>query len=326
MPMQAREQDGDMTSERRREPVKAIDVLCVGLATHDLVMTIDHHPGADEKCFASSLLSCGGGPAANAAVTVSRLAGRSAFAGCLGRDVFGDEHHRELLSERVDTGWVVRRAEPTPLSVILVKPDGNRSVACYKSATAPLKISDINPAEHNPLTMLFDGHEPTLSIALGQIARRRGIPTVLDAGSVHQGTVELLPHTDYLVASATFARQFTGQSNMQAAAEILSRHAPFVVVTLGGQGLIWRLGAQRGKMPAFRVEAVDTTGAGDTFHGAFALAIARGLEFSSAMRIASAAGALCCTRLGARPAIPTLAELNSFLNSRGLRSLPQTRQ
>lgn len=300
-----------------------IDVLCVGQATFDLVMTVDRHPGPDEKCFASSLTTCGGGPAANAAVTVARLGGKSACIGYLGEDLYGDQHVREFAAEGVDIRWIVRHAQPTPLSVILVKPNGDRTVVNHKAQTPWLVPKGLDLTSCHPRTMLFDGHQPLVALDLAETARRRKIPIILDAGSVHEGTLKLLPFADYLVASVRFAQDFTGGMNMRAALEALSKRYPCVVITLGESGLVWKNGADEGEMTAFQVDAVDTTGAGDTFHGAFALAIAQGQEFAVALRYASAAAAICCTRLGARPGIPTQKELEEFFKARGLQSLPR---
>jgi sulfofructose kinase len=187
-----------------------IDVLCVGHAAFDLTMAVGHHPGADEKCSAASLLSCGGGPAANAAVTVSRLGGRSAFAGYLGNDLYGRLHYEELQQEGVALEWVVRGDAPTPLSVVLVKPDGLRAVVNHKADTPALPASAVDFSGCAPRAILFDGHEPELSLKLAATARARGVPVLLDAGSVHEGTRAVLAHTDFLVASARFARDFTG--------------------------------------------------------------------------------------------------------------------
>jgi len=296
----------------------AIDVLCVGLATFDLIMSVDHHPAADEKCFASGLTACGGGPAANAAVAVARLDGTSAFAGYLGKDLYGNQHLRELTAAGVDTQWIVRRSQPTPLSVILVKPNGDHTVVSHKALTPCLMPKDQDLTSCRPRAMLFDGHQPLVSLDLVETARRREIPTILDAGSVHEGTLELIPFTDYLVASMKFAQDFSAGLDLRAALELLGSRSPFVAITLGAEGLVWKHGAEEGKIPSFKVTAVDTTGAGDTFHGAFALAIARGRRFAEALRYASAAAALCCTRLGARPGIPTRNELDAFAEARGL--------
>jgi sulfofructose kinase len=164
-----------------------------------------------------------------------------------------------------------------------------------------------------PQTILFDGHEPLISLPLAQWAKERALVTVLDAGSVRLGTRELAPRVDYLVASMKFAREFTGEKHPERALTRLSRVSPCVVITLGEHGLVWQRGKETGKLPAFSVRATDTTGAGDAFHGAFAWALASGHAAPECARIAAAVSALKCRRLGARSGLPTQDELKSFL-------------
>jgi sulfofructose kinase len=322
----------------RRQSME-IDVLCVGHAAYDLVYSVDHHPEADEKCLASGLLMCGGGPAANAAVTVARLGGIAAFAGYLGRDVFGDMHFEELLSEGVITSMVVRGRHPTPLSSIIVKPGGKRTVITHKGSPPVLEPDQVDFTRVRPGAILFDGHQPAISVPLARKARTENIPTILDAGSVHKGTTELAPLCGYLAASEKCARDLSGEKDPARALGFLARIAPVAVITLGEAGLVWAYGtvgpASRNveiaqasgggrrdsgnqappprRLGAFPVDAVDTTGAGDIFHGAFALRIARGEKIPGALRYASAAAALGCTGLGARTAIPAKAEVEEFL-------------
>jgi sulfofructose kinase len=274
----------------------SLDVLCVGHASFDLTMTIPHHPGPDEKCSATALIQCGGGPAANAAVAVARLGGTSAFAGYLGNDFFGARHLEELLREGVHTDLVARGTHPTPLSFILVKPDGSRTVVNYKIGTPSLEVGRINFTLCSPRVILLDGHEPQISLSLARSARAKGIATILDAGSVHLGTVELSPLVDYLLASEKFSRDFSGEQDVHRALQTLHQRAHTVAISLGEKGLIWKSSAGEGRIPAFHVEALDTTGAGDTLHGAFAARIARGEDFLSALHFACAAAALSCTK------------------------------
>jgi len=292
-----------------------VDVLCVGHACYDLVFCIDHHPDADEKAFAEKLISCGGGPAANAAVTVSRLGLKSAFAGYLGNDFFGQRHLEEFGQAAVNTDLIVRGDSPTPLSAILVKPDGRRTVVNYKGETAPLPADSMDLSRWHPQVILFDGHEPEVSLALMKAIKGRGISTVLDAGSVHRGSLKLLEQVDYAVVSQKFARECTGKEDPQQAALKLGQHSPGVVITLGEAGLVWKNADGSGSLPAFSIDAVDTTGAGDAFHGAFAAGLAYGKPWKDLLAYASAAGALCCTKYGARPAIPTAQGLAAFLKN-----------
>jgi sulfofructose kinase len=290
-----------------------VDVLCVGHACYDLVFCVDHHPDADEKTFAEKLLGCGGGPAANAAVTVSRLGLKSAFAGYLGNDFYGQQHLEEFSQEAVNTDLVVCGERPTPLSAILVKPDGRRTVVNYKGETAPLPADSMDLSRWHPQVILFDGHEPEVSLALMEAIKDRGVSTVLDAGSVHRGSLKLLEQVDYAVVSQKFARECTGKENPQSAALKLGRHCPAVVITLGEAGLVWKNEDGSGSLPAFSIDAVDTTGAGDAFHGAFAAGLAYGKSWNDLLTYASAVAAQCCTKYGGRPAIPTAQDLAVFL-------------
>ena len=288
------------------------DVLCVGHASWDIVMAVAHQPLADEKLLADAMQLCGGGPAANAAVCVARLGGRAAFCGYLGRDLFGEAHLRELLDAGVDISAVQRGCHPTPVSQILAKPDGLRSVVNYKGDTRQLSADAVDPLPKAQV-ILFDGHEPQLSQAICQQAKNHGSQTVLDAGSLHKGTALLAGQVDYLVASARFASQYCATDDMQQALRQLSGLCSNVVITQGAAGLLWAAGGEQGRLPPFRIEAVDSTGAGDAFHGAFALGLVRAMVWPDLLRYASAAGALTCTRLGARPALPQRAALEQLL-------------
>ncbi len=289
-----------------------LDVLCLGHASYDLVFAVPRHPGEDEKCVATDFLQCGGGPAANAAVTVARLQRRAAFAGYLGDDLYGEAHWQELRRDGVEVELVRRGEDPTPLSVVLVKPDGKRALVNYR-ITRPLAAESLDLSAVSTRVALFDGHEPELSIRWLPDFRERGVKTVLDAGSLHPGTEALMFEVDYLVASRKFAAQWLGRDEPRQALERLARRSPAVVITLGDEGLIWARGGERGEMPAFSVPVLDTTGAGDTFHGAFAVAVAENRGWKETLRFASAAAALCCTRMGARPGIPHRPEVERFL-------------
>jgi len=283
-----------------------VDVLCVGHASYDLVFSVAHHPAEDEKIFAEDFVGCGGGPAANAAVTVSKLGFIASFAGYLGQDFYGENHFRELLEYGVHTDLIIRGSSPTPLSTVLVKPDGNRALINYKGETRPLPSGTIDFSPVTPKVVLFDGHEPHLSIPLLERTQSEDIPTVLDAGSVHDGTLALMERVDYLVCSEKFARQFAGDE--ETALARLAEVSPAVVITLGEKGLIWQRGQERGAMSAFPVTAIDTTGAGDAFHGAFAAAVSSRMNWLDVLRYAGAAGSLCCTKTGARSGLPSREE------------------
>lgn len=291
---------------------KMIDVLCVGHAAYDLTFSVPYHPGQNEKIFATAFTGCGGGPAANAAATVAKLGGSSAFAGYLGQDSYGELHLAELKEMGVDVTLVARGTNPTPLSTIWAKPDGSRSIVNFKGHTKSLANDSLDFASVQPTVVLFDGWEPEVSLSLLAWIKPWQALTVLDAGSVHRGTRMLADKVDYLVASEKFGRQFTGTDNMKTAVSELSKLVKTAVITLGEQGLVWQSGTECGSLPAYPVEAVDTTGAGDTFHGAFAYALAQKMPWPEILQFSSAAGALCCRKYGARLGIPTAAEVENW--------------
>ncbi len=306
----------EMQQQRAPDPavlLNMFDVLCVGHASYDVTMSVAHHPGPDEKTAADAMNLAGGGPAANAAVQVARLGGATAFCGYLGNDILGEAHLGELAAEGVDTSLLVRGVNPSPVSQVLAKPDGSRSVVNYKGDTAWLAADAVDFSALQTKVLLFDGHEPLLSVAGMAWAQANGMVTMLDAGSLHRGTRELAPRVGYLAASAGFAREFAATDDMQLALQRLREQCATVIITLGNQGLLWASSGGSGSLPAFKVSAVDSTGAGDAFHGALALALAREMAWPDALAFASAAGALSCTRLGARAALPDAAAVSGLL-------------
>ncbi len=290
----------------------SIDVLCVGMASYDLIFTVDCPLNEDDKSAASSLTQSGGGPAASASIAVSRLGLKSAFAGYLGTDPFGDYLLKDFLEAQVNLDMLVRDEIPTSISAVFVTPTGKRSLVNYRSPQ-PISARALDFSKLRAKVILFDGHEPEISIPLIEMAGRWKAITILDAGSVHKGTRNLASRVDYLVASEKFALDFSPGNNLEEALSALAKHATSVVITVGERGLYWYHQGQSGKMPAFQVDAVDTTGAGDAFHGAFAACVARNWDWERTLQFSSAAAAISCTQLGGRPGLPTQRNVEDFL-------------
>ncbi len=310
-------------------PPPSHDVLCVGLVCVDLLLAVPHHPAPDEKLRARSRLVAPGGPAAVAAAQVARLGGRAAFAGLLGdtdHDPFAPLLRAAFAAESIDTSALLPvPGFATPLAAILVKPDATRAVVSHRpepgeSVTNLVTISVPRPVFPSPRVLLTDGHRPEWHDTLLAHARATAAPLVLDAGSWTDSVRALAPHAAHLVASEACARSALGGADPSAAAPatlrtaLLAAPSATVVVTLGPRGLAWHApddDAPR-RLPAHRIDATDTTGAGDAFHGAYALGLARGLALPAILRLASAAGALACTRPGAWPALAHAHEINSL--------------
>ena len=190
--------------------------------------------------------------------------------------------------------------------------DGSLMMSMHDLVT----LSAINPRAR---VVLVDGHRPEWSDTLVAHAHTLGAPLVLDAGSWTDSIRALAPRAGHLVASEACARAALGgddPAGKEPAAlrrALLARDDAFVVVTLGPRGLVWSSPSLSGAQPAFCIDSLDTTGAGDAFHGAYALGLARGLEAEERLRLASAAGALACTRPGAWPSLAGAREIADLL-------------
>lgn len=297
-----------------------LDVLCVGLLCVDLVLSVPRHPGPDEKIRAHARRLAPGGPAAVAAVQVARLGGRAAFAGLIGpttSDPFAAFLRAALVAAGIDDSPLLEVAgHPTPVATIWVKPDASRSIVSHQEFPAPASEGPRpSPVFPPARVLLTDGHRPEWTQALLAHKRARNLPLVLDAGSWTDSVRALAPHAGQLVASEACARAALGGVDPAHATPASLRTALLaapdatVVVTLGARGVVWSGPDGAGALPAHRIDAVDTSGAGDAFHGAYALGLSRGLDLMGRLRLASAAGALACTRPGAWDAAPTSAEL-----------------
>lgn len=292
----------------------SVDVLCAGYATYDLVFSVGRHPLADEKLFSDAFLECGGGPAANAAVAVARLGLRSAFAGYLGNDKYGDLHLEEFKREKMPTELVYRGTDSTALTVAIVKPGGERTLISYRAQTSPLNPQTLDLEQVSFRAVLVDGYEPLIADLLVRKACEIGALSILDAGSVSEGTKSLLPQVDYAVCSEKFARDYSHCDDPREALMFLASKNENVALTLGERGLVFSFFNRLGRLPAFQIAARDTTGAGDVFHGAFAVSLLETGDDVQALRFASAVSAISCTRLGGRLSFPRRNEVQQYLD------------
>jgi sulfofructose kinase len=293
-------------------------VLCVGIAVLDHVFAVDAIPTRPEKHRARDLAVVGGGIAANAAVAVARLGGRAALATRLGADATGDAIVRGLEREGVDCS-PTRRFEGlrSPTSAVLVDRAGERLVVAYSDPDIPADPSWL-PRRLPPdvRAVLGDTRWPEGAAHLFRLAREAGVPAVLDADRTP--TPEVFGLATHVAFAEQGLHEMTGLSDPAEALRSLSGRADgWLGVTVGDRGALVLEGGAVERLPAFRVETVDTLGAGDTWHGALALALAEGKGEREAVRFAAAASALKCTRFGGRAGIPRRAEVEAFLKERG---------
>jgi sugar/nucleoside kinase (ribokinase family) len=302
-----------------------MDVLCVGHAAWDISVFLSDFPAENSKSEVRTLIECGGGPAANAACLLSRWGAGCALAATIGTDDHGDRMAQELGAAGTDLALAQRgAAQPTPVSVILVNErNGSRTIVNRKApaAGAPLRIAAV-PWTPPPRVLLFDGHELAASLdALRLFPQAR---TILDAGSVREGTRELARRVDHLVCAENFACEISGVPDLATPAHrsaalgaLYQLNGKPVVITLGERGLLHGTGAEAELLPARSVRALDTTGAGDIFHGAFAYGVLTGLSWLATLRLAMAAAALSVTVRGGRTSIPALAQVQEAVRHGG---------
>jgi sulfofructose kinase len=312
-----------MGSRRRAVPGVA-SVLCVGQATLDHVLTVADQIVVGRKHVAHRHDVVGGGLAANAAVAVARLGGAAALAGVIGDDETGNSVLAGLRAEHVDTRLVQQVAEvATPFSAVIVSADGARTIVNHGP---PELLAQPCPDLEEVLcdAVLVDGRWQAGTTAALSLARRRGIPGVVD---VDRSTVDAaviatcMDLASHLVFSEDALRDLTGASSATDGLHRIRRDtSAHVSVTLGARGVVWLDGDDVRSLDAFDVDAVDTTGAGDVFHGAAALALAEGADEASAFTFASAAAALKCTRPGARAGVPSRSEVDDLLDRTSIAS------
>jgi len=288
--------------------MKPVDVLCVGYACWDLNFHIAGQPGPDTKTVAESLVSEGGGPAANAAFCISQLGGHAAFAGRLGTDHFGTLHLKELEQAGVDTRGILLSDTPTPTSCILVNAEGQRSIVNYRPPSSSVKL---NIGSMAPNCILVDAHE--LEAAEMALVQFPNVPSVLDAGSLRESTILLSKKVSHIIASSTFATELSESKNPEDGLRCLGDRAPFTAITQGDKGVLWKDDkGNSGHLRAPEVHAIDTTGAGDIFHGAFSLALSKGKSFQSSLSWANQVAAISVKKLGGRSSCPGIDEIPSL--------------
>ncbi len=292
----------------------------VGLAVFDQLILWEDARAAVAEAKVLDWDIQGGGMVATALVAVARLGGGAEFWGAVGSDWMGERILQGLREEGVDVSQVLRvQGASGPVVLVCVdRATGERHFRYWRGFEDPPGRIGSPERLTGAGCLLVDGTRVQSALAVASEARRRGLPVVGDFGSVRGGAGKLLPLADYAIASEGCARQLSSGGDWRQACREIQRLGPrCVVVTMGSRGLICLEGERFLEMPAFAVEVVDTTGAGDVFHGAFCLGLVEGFGLEENLRFASAVAALKCRRLGGRAGIPTRPEVEQFLRDRG---------
>ena len=293
------------------------DVLCLGIAAQDYVFALDVMPREATKYRAHGFACVGGGIAATAAVAVARLGGSARLLTRLGDDAIGDAIIAELEGYGVDCALTPRfRGCVSSLSAVIVDEAGERMIVNYLDPKIPETAGGLPPIPGSVAVVLADTRWIAGAIAILNAARKKNIIALLD-GDMPGAPRELLEAANMIAFSAEGLAGAAGVSGHEAglrkAAEVSDA---LMMVTDGARGVSWIEHGTLRHVPAFEVEAVDTLGAGDVFHGALALALAEGQAMARAVLFASAAAAIKVTRFGGRAGAPRRAEVEEFLSQR----------
>ena len=297
------------------------DIVGIGASVYDTLMVTSSYPAEDTKMQASKTIIQGGGPCATALVTASKLGVSSEYMGILGNDTFGRFMLDDFKKYKVGTdNIIIKNGYISFHSFVILNLQNSSRTCIWNKGTVPeLQAEEINTLViKNAKVLHLDGHHLTAAIKAASIAREYGVKVSLDAGGAYPGIEKLLPLVDFLIPSAEFARKVTGQEDVRKAASFLfGLYEPEVlIVTQGSKGGLIYDGKDYSSYRVFEVDAVDTNGAGDVFHGAFIAAYVRGMNIKEAVDFASAAAAIKCTKIGAREGTPTYEETIDFLRIR----------
>ncbi|MBN2088971.1 hypothetical protein JW964_05135 [candidate division KSB1 bacterium] len=304
------------------EEIKQFDCIGVGLCVLDYLCLLPYYPQSDEKITINRLVKQGGGPVATAMVTLARLGARTSLISKIGSDLEGRFLQEELEQEGVDTSnMIVSSRIQSPCSYIWVdQTTGKRTIAMNRAPENDLLPQELEPERLlNTKILHIDGWETDAALEIAREARKRNILVVADFGSVRFQMEKFLSLVDFPVVSERFVKQFFGDISLRIAVQkLLKWGAKAAVATCGPGGAYAADVMQTYHQPAFKVAVVDTTGAGDVFHGAFIFGLLKRWKLPKIIKFASAVAALKCTELGGRTAIPTYEKTIKFIRTRHL--------
>ncbi len=298
---------------------KPFDVVGMGLNSVDFIGIVPEFPTGNSKMKLLRFSRQGGGQVATALVALSRWGIKTRYIGKIGGDEFGTFSLNSIRDEGVDISSV--RVEPhatTQLAMIIVDArSGDRTILWERDEKLMYRKDELRKEEVCSGKILhLDGHDIQAAIQCARWAKEEGIPTVLDIDKVESLTLELIKEIDFVVSSARFPKLITGISDEEKALRELQKVTNgFLCATLGEKGAIALANGEILYVEGFKVKAVDTTGAGDVFHGGFIYGLLQNWDLKDILRFANAAAALKCREIGGRKGIPSLTEIQHFLRS-----------
>ncbi len=298
-------------SQRKNKP--RVDCLGLGIIPLDFLVQIPSFPERGGKVDATDLCVQGGGPIPNCMVGLRRLGLVTTVVAVVGDDMAGKISIEELRRERIDTRHVIVKKKPSATAYGFIEPDGRRTIALHRKigiSARDLKL-DTFPI---PRLVHLDGRDIEATVKLARWARKVGAIVSFDIGSMRNDVTPALGFVDHLVVADAWAIPYTGARNVRKALTRLHGiTGGTVVITEGTKGATALEQGVFGHHPAYRVQAVDTTGAGDAFHVGYIYGLLKGWDLPTRLKYGNATAGLKCTRPGARGGMPTLTQLNRFL-------------
>ncbi len=294
------------------------DVVGIGLNATDTLIIVPHFPPyAGKGPFNQEILSPGG-QVASAMVTCAKLGLRTRYIGTIGDDERGRVQLDSLLGSGINLDHVQQRKGcPNQSAYIIIdQSTGERTVFWQRPDCLRLDPSEIEEAMITNARLLhIDGHDTPAMEKAARIAHEHKIPVTVDVDTIYKGFERVLPYVDYLIASSEFPIQWTHQSDPLKALETIQDEYGIhcAAMTLGAHGALARIGGKFYYSPAFVVNCVDTTGAGDVFHGGFCYGILAGWDIQKTLDFSNAMAALNCTAIGARGGISGLEKAEALM-------------
>ncbi len=299
---------------------KVFDMTGIGYTAVDYLGFVPHLPGENSKLEMTGLKKQGGGPAATATVTAARLGLSASFIGKTGDDGFGDFMRDELREENVDiSGMVTEKGKDSQFAFIMVNREtASRTVVWTRGSLSPMAPEEVDLSIIGASRgLLVDSLEPAAALHAAKFAKENGVEVLIDAGTLREGIEEILPYCDHIIGSELFSDQISGGKGHSEALRKISSYGPASsVVTTGEGGCVALVGDEIVEVKGFDVKAVDTTGAGDVFHGAYLFGVLQGWDTVRCCVFSNAAAAMKCTALGGRSAIPGSGEVLAFIRER----------
>ena len=297
-------------------------IVGIGANVFDTLYNIPTYPTEDTKMRATASKTAGGGPVGTGLVAAAKLGAETAYIGVLSDDNGGKFLKEDFEKYGVGTHLIhVKPGHRSFASVLWLCADkATRTCVFDRGDLPPLQLDAAQKqAVKDAALLMVDGNEMDAAVEAAKLAKESGVKVLYDCGGLYPNVEKLLEHTDIMIPSEEFAMGHTGCENAEAAAKkLFETYAPeVVVVTQGKQGGILYDGKTVTSYPAFSVAAVDTNGAGDVFHGAFAAAVTMGYDYPRCCLFASAVSALKCTGIGARESAPDLERTKKFLKENG---------